>query len=168
MIFIRRIAGPRHRSPTEVWTLWHLGRSEPLTSELCSDFMMESFVDRYLPGVLVFLFVRVEPKEKERVSYASRGVCPHNWSAGKLSREVKYCIVQDGVRDISWRTRRFAMRIDPSVVLCVCCLERWGLFLCPSVLFLFCQPAPWFFCFEVHDDVDSTLRRFGLHANYIY
>jgi len=31
---------------------------------------------------------------------------------------------------------------------CVCCLERSGLFLlCPSVLFLFCQPAPWFFFF---------------------
>ena len=49
-----------------------MGRSEPLTSELRSDFMTESFVDRYLRGVLVFSFVKVELRQNRCFLYVAR------------------------------------------------------------------------------------------------
>ena len=96
-----------------------MANSEPLISELRSDFMPDSSADRYLLSVLVLSFVRVQPRENYTASYASRGLRPHHSCPGKLCRNVKYSIVPDGVRDMSWGTRRFAMRIDPSVVLCM-------------------------------------------------
>ena len=61
------------------------------------------------------------------------------------------------MRDISWRTRRFAMRIDPSVVLCMSRVLRSLLLVserslpllptCTLIIFL-----------KVYSNVDSILR----------
>ena len=93
--------------------------------ELRSDFMTESFVDRYLPGDLVFSkrfspeHARIEGLQIHRAGFAStikvRASC-------RVRR--KYCIVQDGVRDTSWRTRSFAIHTDPTVVLCNTMMSR--------------------------------------------
>ena len=87
----------------------------------------------------------------------------------------KYCIVQDGVRDISWRTRRFAMHTDSSVVLCTyagpsaqvssSCVRAFSSSLANLHLDFFSL----FFMIKVYFNVDSSSRCYWASREiYIY
>ena len=130
-----------------------MGRSEPLTSELRSYFMTESFVDRYLPGFSC--------SHKGCLQNLRWGFPIHRAGFARTIKvrascpvRSKYCIVQDGVRDISWCTRRFAMHTDPSVVLCMLSRALRSLRLLPTCTLIFTL----FFRIKVDSNVNCILR----------
>ena len=62
------------------------------------------------------------------------------------------------MRDISWRTRRFAMRIDPSVILCMLSRALRSLPLVSERSLPLLPTCTLIFFFQVCFNVDSSLR----------
>ena len=150
MIFYQTPNRPTpHITDWGVSTVWQVGAPDQRAPFWFHD---GEVVCRSISAACSRVFIKVVSPEPARI--ACYGFAIHRagfartMSPRKLSREVNilHRTGRCARHFLAYETVYYAYRSERCT--CVCCPERSCLFLlCPSVLFLFCQPARWFFIY---------------------